>query len=96
MRRGTRIVAFLFALLGAVGGLLGWKGNVTVREGSGFSNTLTQYDAWGGGRFVDADDLARSTIRCGLGRWTTEEEIDYAIGRVTETVARLRSMSSMA
>ena len=42
------------------------------------------------------DDLARSTIRFGLGRWTTEEEIDYAIGRVTETVARLRSMSSMA
>ena len=42
------------------------------------------------------DDLARSTIRFGLGRWTTEEEIDYAIGRVTETVARLRSMTSMA
>ena len=37
----------------AVGGLLGWKGNVIVREGRGFANTLTQYDAWGGGRFVD-------------------------------------------
>ena len=42
----------------AVGGLLGWKGNVIVREGTGFSNTLTQYDAWGGGRLVSADDLA--------------------------------------
>ena len=42
----------------AVGGLLGWKGNVIVREGEGFSNTLTQYDAWGAGRFVDADALA--------------------------------------
>ena len=41
----------------AVGGLFGWKGNVIVREGSGFSNTLTQYDAWGGGRFVNAQDL---------------------------------------
>ena len=41
----------------AIGGLFGWKGNVIVREGSGFSNTLTQYDAWGGGRFVNADDL---------------------------------------
>ena len=41
----------------AVGGLFGWKGNVIVREGSGFSNTLTQYDAWGGGRFVNAENL---------------------------------------
>lgn len=37
----------------AVGGLFGWKGNVIVREGRGFANTLTQYDAWGGGAFVD-------------------------------------------
>jgi cytochrome c biogenesis protein len=42
----------------AVGGLFGWKGNVLVREGSGFSNTLTQYDAWGGGRFVDPANLS--------------------------------------
>lgn len=42
----------------AVGGLFGWKGNVIVREGSGFSNTLTQYDAWGGGRFVNPDSLS--------------------------------------
>ena len=42
----------------AVGGMFGWKGNVIVREGSGFSNTLTQYDAWGGGRFVSPDALA--------------------------------------
>ena len=41
----------------AFGGLLGWKGNVIVREKDGFSDTLTQYDAWGGGRFVDPSDL---------------------------------------
>jgi cytochrome c biogenesis protein len=52
-------LALLLVLLAvAVGGLLGWKGNVIVREGSGFSNTLTQYDAWGGGRFVDPAGLA--------------------------------------
>jgi cytochrome c biogenesis protein len=42
----------------AVGGLLGWRGNVIVSEGNGFSNTLTQYDTWGGGRLVDPARLA--------------------------------------
>ena len=36
------------------------------------------------------DDLAHSSLRLGLGRWSTEEEVDYAIGRISETVARLR------
>ena len=47
--------AALIALLIAVGygALFGWRGNVIVREGSGFSDTLTQYDAWGGGRLAD-------------------------------------------
>lgn len=39
------------------------------------------------------DDLAHSSLRLGLGRWTTEEEVDYAIGRITETIARLREKS---
>jgi cytochrome c biogenesis protein len=41
----------------AVGGLFGWRGNVIVKEGGGFSNTLTQYDAWGGGRLASADTI---------------------------------------
>lgn len=52
-------LALIAILVGvAVGGLFGWKGNVIVREGSGFSNTLTQYDAWGAGRFFAPNDLA--------------------------------------
>ena len=48
------------ALLVAVGygALFGWRGNVIVREGSGFSDTLTQYDAWGAGRLMTTDRLA--------------------------------------
>jgi len=39
------------------------------------------------------DDLAHSSLRLGLGRWTTQEEVDYAIGRITDTVNRLREKS---
>jgi cysteine desulfurase len=39
------------------------------------------------------DDLAHSSLRLGLGRWTTEEEVDYAIGRITDTVKGLREKS---
>ncbi len=42
------------------------------------------------------DELGKSTIRFGLGRWTTVEEIDYAIDRVVEVVDRLRAMSALA
>jgi cysteine desulfurase len=38
-------------------------------------------------------DLALASLRFGLGRWTTEEEVDFAIGRVAETVSRLRAMA---
>lgn len=36
------------------------------------------------------DDLAHSSLRLGLGRFTTEEEVDYAIGQIGRTVERLR------
>ncbi len=39
------------------------------------------------------DELARASLRFGLGRWTTAEEIDYAIEKVTSLVNRLRELS---
>ena len=41
------------------------------------------------------DDLAHSSIRFGLGRWTTKEEVDYVIEKLTSVVKRLREMSPL-
>jgi cysteine desulfurase len=40
-------------------------------------------------------DLAHSSIRFGLGRFNTQEEVDYAAKRMIETVTRLREMSPL-
>lgn len=41
------------------------------------------------------DDLAHSSIRFGLGRFTTEEEVDYTVRLVIEKVKKLRDMSPL-
>jgi cysteine desulfurase len=41
------------------------------------------------------DELAHSSLRISLGRWTTEEEVDYAIQRVIGAVKKLRQLSPL-
>jgi cysteine desulfurase len=41
------------------------------------------------------DDLAHSSLRFGLGRFTTDEQIDYTIKAVSDTVLKLRDMSPL-
>jgi len=41
------------------------------------------------------EELAHSSIRFGLGRFNTAEEVDYVIGRVVEVVSRLRDLSPL-
>src|SRR5687768_1137380 len=36
-----------------------------------------------------SDDLAYSSLRFGLGRFTTEEEIDYVIDKISETIIKM-------
>ena len=50
--------ALVFILIGVgTGSLFGYRGNVLVREGQGFSNTLTQYDSFKPGRLFDPSQL---------------------------------------
>ncbi|MDA0782052.1 MAG: IscS subfamily cysteine desulfurase [Rickettsiales bacterium] len=41
------------------------------------------------------EDLAHTSIRFGIGRFTTEEEVDFAIEKVTGAIDRLRDMSPL-
>jgi cysteine desulfurase len=42
------------------------------------------------------DDLAHASIRFGLGRFNTEEEVDFVIGEVVQAVRKLRQMNPSA
>jgi cysteine desulfurase len=42
-----------------------------------------------------SDELAHSSLRMTIGRFTTEEEIDYAVDTIKQNVARLRELSPL-
>jgi cysteine desulfurase len=42
-----------------------------------------------------SDELAHSSLRMTIGRFTTEEEIDYAVATIKQNVARLRELSPL-
>lgn len=41
------------------------------------------------------DDLAHSSLRMSLGRWSTEEEVDFSIDKIVESVTKLRDLSPL-
>ena len=66
--RETGNQVFHFALLGVLaaigwGALAGWHGNIVIREGTGFANTITQYDTFTAGRFSGSDALPPFTVQ---------------------------------
>lgn len=41
------------------------------------------------------DELAHSSLRLSMGRWTTQEQVDYTIGKIVEAVNKLRMLSPL-
>lgn len=42
-----------------------------------------------------AEDMAHSSLRFGIGRFTTEAEVDFVVENITRVVQRLRDMRSV-
>ncbi len=74
--------------------MMGFNKNIALSSGSACTSASLEpsyvLKALGLG-----DDLAHSSLRFGLGRFTTDEQIDFTINAVKNTVLKLREMSPL-
>jgi cysteine desulfurase len=92
----NRAVQYLNASFNYVEGeslLMGIKG-VAVSSGSACTSASLEpsYVLRAMGR---SDELAHSSVRFSIGRFTTEQDIDFTIEQVTQVVTKLRAMSPL-
>ncbi len=74
--------------------MMGFNKNIALSSGSACTSASLEpsyvLKALGLG-----DDLAHSSLRFGLGRYTTDEQIEYTIEEVSKAVLKLREMSPL-
>ncbi len=90
--RETGNLVFHSALVGilvtvGIGGGFGYSGQRVIVEGQSFVNTLSAYDSFNPGRFVDENRLAQYRVKLDELSVTYEEENQNAIGQPTDYTA---------
>ncbi|MFM9910705.1 MAG: IscS subfamily cysteine desulfurase [Chitinophagaceae bacterium] len=94
VHRLPHVANISFKYVEGEGLLMGFNKNIALSSGSACTSASLEpsyvLKALGLG-----DDLAHSSLRFGLGRFTTEEQIDYTIESVSNTVLKLREMSPL-
>lgn len=93
-QRLPHVTNISFKYVEGEGLMMGFNKNIALSSGSACTSASLEpsyvLKALGLG-----DDLAHSSLRFGLGRYTTEEQIDFTIEQVTNTVNKLREMSPL-
>jgi cysteine desulfurase len=94
VHRLPQITNISFSHVESEGLMMGFNKDIAVSSGSACTSASLEpsyvLKALGLG-----DDLAHGSLRFGLGRYTTEEQIGYAIEKVSGAVARLRAVSPL-
>jgi cysteine desulfurase len=93
-QRLPHVTNISFKYVEGEGLMMGFNKNIALSSGSACTSASLEpsyvLKALGLG-----DDLAHSSLRFGLGRFTTDEQIDFTVQQVTQTVNKLREMSPL-